>query len=119
MIQRGERLRFTLKPRKAVGVACEGLGQDLDRHVAIQSRIARPIHLPHPAFADPGRDAVDAETCAGCEGQRCRDYMYYFNLYAVSFEQTIIVPSESNATPIRFGPANTSSGLPYAVRRYS
>jgi hypothetical protein len=39
--------------------------QDLQRDVAIQRRIAGPIHFAHAAFADLGSDFVDAETRAG------------------------------------------------------
>ena len=44
------------------------------RDIAIELRIARPVDLPHPAFADQRGDFVDAETGAGSEGQSCRDY---------------------------------------------
>ena len=37
---------------------------------------------------------------------------YYFSRYAVSFEQTTMLPNESNARPMRLGPASTSSGEP-------
>ena len=62
-------LRFTLEAREAVGVVREGLGQDLDRDVSVQLRIARPIDLPHAPFADLGGDFVDAEAGAGRKGQ--------------------------------------------------
>ncbi len=75
MIQRGEGLRFALEAREPVGVARERLGQDLDRDVAIELRVARPIDLAHAAFADLRGDFVDAETGAGSEGHRERsDY---------------------------------------------
>ena len=54
MIQRGERLRFALEARQAVGVGRERLGQDLDRDVAIELRVARAIDLAHAACADSG-----------------------------------------------------------------
>ena len=45
MIQRRERLRLALEPRQAFGVSCERVRQDLDRDLAIQLRVRRPIHL--------------------------------------------------------------------------
>ena len=69
MIQRRERLRFALEPRQALGVSGERVRQDLDRDLAIQLRVRRPIHLPHAAFADLRGDFVDAEAGAGSEGQ--------------------------------------------------
>ena len=48
MVQRGEDFRFTLKAREPIGVVRERLGQDLDRDVAAQPRIARPIDSPMP-----------------------------------------------------------------------
>ena len=74
MIQRRERLRFAREPREAIGIVREGVGQDLDRDVAIQLRVARAIHLAHAAVADRRGDFVDAETGAGSEGQGLRDY---------------------------------------------
>lgn len=47
----------------------ERFGQDLDRDVAIELRIAGTEDLPHPAFAERCRDLVDAESSAGGEGQ--------------------------------------------------
>ncbi len=39
-----------------MGVVRERLGQHLQRHVPIELRISRSIHLPHAAFADLGGD---------------------------------------------------------------
>jgi hypothetical protein len=74
MIQRGERPGFTFEAGQAVGVMREGLGQDLDRDVAVQLRIARAKDLPHPAFANRCGDFVDAEAGAGCERGQGVDY---------------------------------------------
>ena len=45
MIQRRERLRLALEPRQAVGVRGERVRQDLDRDLATERRVRRPIHL--------------------------------------------------------------------------
>ena len=50
-------------------IAGEGLGQDLDRDVAIQLRVARAIHLAHAAGPEGREDFVGAEASAGEEGQ--------------------------------------------------
>ncbi len=65
VIQRGERFGFAGEPRKALRIMRERLGQHLDRHVAIELRVARAPHLPHPAFAERSGDLVGAETGAG------------------------------------------------------
>ena len=74
MIQRGQRLRFARESRQAVRIMRERLGQDLDRDVAIELRIAHAIDLSHPPFTDLGCHFVDAEPGTGGEGQRWRDY---------------------------------------------
>ena len=65
VIQRREGLRFTLEAREPIRVVRERLGQDLDRDVAIQLRVARPEDLPHAPFADAGDNFVDTETGTG------------------------------------------------------
>ena len=52
MIQRGERFRFALEPGEPLGVVHERFGQDLDRNVSIELRVARTIDFAHPAHAD-------------------------------------------------------------------
>ena len=51
------------------GSAAKDVRQDFDRDIAIQLRIARPIHLAHAAFADLGGDFVGAEVRTGSECQ--------------------------------------------------
>ena len=52
MVQRGEDLRFTPETREAIGIQREGRGPDLERDVAIEVGIVRPIDLAHAAGAD-------------------------------------------------------------------
>ena len=61
MIQRGYGLGFALE---ALGELLRG---NFDRHVAIQTRIARAIHFAHPTGPDNGQDFVRAELGAGSE----------------------------------------------------
>ena len=76
MIQRGEDFGFALKTRQPIVVSRERWRQDLDRDLTLQLGVGRPIHLPHPAFADLGGDFVDAEAGAGSEGQWLRRGLY-------------------------------------------
>jgi len=65
MIERRERLRFAREPHQPIRIVRKRVREDFERDLAIELGIARPIHLPHPAFADRGRDRVDGETRAG------------------------------------------------------
>jgi hypothetical protein len=55
-------MRFALESSEALSVGREEVGQHLERDVTTQSRIARSIHLAHPAHTDPGEDLVGTET---------------------------------------------------------
>jgi hypothetical protein len=68
MIQRGNRLRLLLEPPHPLRIARKRRRQDLHRHVPIQPRIARPIHLAHPASASWCHDLVRTEF--GARGER-------------------------------------------------
>ena len=69
MIQCGDGFRFALETGKTLRVCREEFGEDLDRHVALESRVARPVDLAHPAGPKSGKDFVRAEAGAGGEGQ--------------------------------------------------
>jgi hypothetical protein len=51
-LERGHSARFPLNACQAVGIVRQGRGQDLDGHVAFQTRVACAIYLSHPARAD-------------------------------------------------------------------
>jgi hypothetical protein len=68
MIELCEQLRLALKPREALRVAREGRRQHLDRHVALQCRIACAVHLAHAARTERRSDLEATETGAGGEG---------------------------------------------------
>ena len=74
MIERGEGLRLALEPRETIGIRGERVRQDLDRDLATERRVRRPVHLAHSAVADRRGDFVDAEARAGGQGQLCREY---------------------------------------------
>ena len=44
--------------------------QDLDRHRAVEPRVARPVDLAHPARAERRDDLVGAQAFPGREGHR-------------------------------------------------
>ncbi len=58
VVELGEQLRLALEARETFGVRGEGGGENLDRDVALQPRVRRPVDLPHPAFAELGGDLV-------------------------------------------------------------
>ena len=74
MIQRGEDFGFPLEAGQSVRVGCDRRWQDLDGDLALQLRVRRAVDLAHAAFADVGCDFIEAESGAGSEGQRWRDY---------------------------------------------
>jgi hypothetical protein len=66
--QAGDRLRLALEARAARGIRREGWRQDFDRDEALEARVARLVHLAHPARAEARDDLVGAETRSGREG---------------------------------------------------
>ena len=65
VIQRRERLRFASEPRQALGIAGEKVRQDFDGDVAIESGVARTIHLAHASGTDGDGNFVRAEAPSG------------------------------------------------------
>jgi hypothetical protein len=47
MVERTGAAGLSLEAPQAFGRVCEALGQDLDRDLSPQARVARPIHLSH------------------------------------------------------------------------
>ena len=70
MIQRREHARFALEPRQPVRIVNDRIGQDLDRDVAVEARVARAIDLAHATGAESADDLVGTEAGAGCECHR-------------------------------------------------
>jgi hypothetical protein len=68
VIECGEHLCLSLEARHAVGIAREQRGQHFQRDVAIQLRIATPVHLAHGARTDQGGDFVRAYATTRGEG---------------------------------------------------
>src|SRR5438093_2704493 len=78
MIERGQQLRLALEARGALGIRNERIGQGLDRDVATKPRVARAIHLAHPARANRLQDLVGAKPRARTERHPVRSG--YFTL---------------------------------------
>ena len=64
MVERRSGLGFEHEPLVGEAVACEVRRQYLERHLAIESRIAGLIHDSHAAATDAGNDFVRAESSA-------------------------------------------------------
>ena len=58
MIQRREDFGFTLKAGQPFRVSRDRFGQDLERDVAIQLRVACAIHLAHPTGPERREDLI-------------------------------------------------------------
>ena len=56
VIERGDGARLLLEAAQPVRIGREPRGQDLDRDVAPEPRVAGAVHLAHPARADRGDD---------------------------------------------------------------
>jgi hypothetical protein len=56
VIQRRQRFRLALEPHQPIGIAGERFRQHLQRDVAIEFAVARPIHLAHSACPERAED---------------------------------------------------------------
>ena len=72
--QRRQNLSLAREPRQTFGIVRHGIGQHFDRDVTIELRIARPIHVAHPASPKGREDLVRSEAGAGGERQPCGLY---------------------------------------------
>jgi hypothetical protein len=61
MVQLGDCPRFAFEPLAANGACGHVRRQDLDRHRAVEPRIARPVYFAHPADALQRLDLIRAE----------------------------------------------------------
>jgi hypothetical protein len=72
VIERGEDLCFPLEAREAVRIGGEGFWQNLERDIPIQLRVARAIHLAHPARTDGSENLAGTKVSAGCQRHASR-----------------------------------------------
>ena len=68
MIERAQRPGLPPEARQAFRVVGHLVGQDLERHLAIQVGIVRAIHLAHPACPKQRGNLIRAEARPGGEG---------------------------------------------------
>ena len=67
VIERGEQARLALEPEEPLRVLREGVWNRLQRDVAMEASVARPVDLAHAAPPDRGDDFVRADAGAGFE----------------------------------------------------
>src|SRR5262249_51694077 len=100
MIERSQHFGFALEASHAAGIAGEGLGDYLQRHVALQPGVAGTIDLSHAARADGREDFVGPEMFTGLEVH------FYFFSKAGQLTTTV-----NGCTPF-FWATDTSHRLP-------
>ena len=74
MVQGSRRAGLLLEALQAIGVGRRRSWQHLDRHVAIEPRVAAAVDLAHPARPEERHDLVAAEPSAGSQWHARRDY---------------------------------------------
>jgi hypothetical protein len=67
--ERSDGLRLPLEASTPIWVGRDRVGQDFNRHIAAEPRVARPVDLAHTPGAESGDYLVRAKACAGGEGQ--------------------------------------------------
>ena len=88
MVELREQLRFALEARQALLVRGERRRQDLDRDVAPELGVGRPVDLAHAALAQLGGDLVGAE--AGADHLALRPHGAFRSSSAVQSRTTTI-----------------------------
>ena len=68
MVEAGEDLRLPREPGKPIRVRCEGVGEDLQRDLAVELGVGGLPDLAHPALANEGGDVIVPEAGAGLQG---------------------------------------------------
>ena len=69
MGERGNGADLAFKARERTRISGQPFGKHLDRHLALEPRVLRPVDLSHPARAEQREDLVGAEAGAGRERQ--------------------------------------------------
>ena len=68
VIQRSNGARFLLEAAHSIGIGREGLRQDFDRDIAIQTRITCAIHLAHATRTERRDDFIGTQASARAQG---------------------------------------------------
>jgi hypothetical protein len=74
VVDGSQELRLTLEARHAVRIGRKGGRQNFQRDVAVESRIARPADLAHPACPERAGDLVRADSRAWSQCHGRADY---------------------------------------------
>ena len=72
VVQCSHRPGLMLEATQPVGISGEHRRKNLDRHVAPEARVTRPIHLAHAGRAKLGSDLVWAESGASSQSHKMR-----------------------------------------------
>ena len=70
MIEACHHARFVLEAREPIGIGSHVGGQDLERHVAAETRVARAVDLAHSTRAERRDDVISAQASSGRERHR-------------------------------------------------
>src|SRR3990170_6696086 len=83
MVKRRDRPGLALEPLARLRTHGQMRRQDLDRHVALQTRVARKVHFAHAARTYHFSQLIWSQTCAGCwgHGSLPESGMLYGNAY--------------------------------------
>ena len=65
VVEAGEDLRLPLEPGEAVRISREGVGEDLQRDLAVELGVGGLPDLPHAALAQQGGDVVASNALPG------------------------------------------------------
>src|SRR5262245_3266932 len=106
VVERRQGLGFALEAGHPVRVHRKRLGQDLDRHIAIQPSIARLVDLSHPARAKSGDNFVRTEARSG-------DQAHFFSS-AVQF-CTILIGGAAASSTLTFRRNRPSAETAYCA----
>jgi len=96
MIERREHLRLAAEPCDALGVLRECSGQDLDRDVAVELRVPRPVHLPHATSADWRVDLVWPQTRSACQAHRAGNFRFNASRRGATLAGVLLAVGRSN-----------------------
>ena len=67
VVEAGEDLRLPREPGEPVWISCEGVGEDLQRDLAVELGVGGLPDLAHAALPEQGGDVVVADRRARCQ----------------------------------------------------
>ena len=70
MIERGQDPSFPAEADQAVRISSELVGEDFERDLAAESRIAGPVDSPHSANAEQRLELIHTEAATNCHRRR-------------------------------------------------